>query len=281
MIYLTTNADGLNTEGIGAMVQYQLFCYSLSRHLGVEYLFEGFRNLNHWQYNGTDQETFVRSVNDFFDLPTTDQTPSQGVQKISIASIDDQIYDLLKFEGDLIIDINPSALMNYGQLNIATIEENGWIKSLRPRIGFKTGTYSENTDFCITVHIRKYTQTDCDPSPVRDLYDDSKREYYVNLIKSLNNKFSDRNPKVKIFSQGSISDFEFLNHFENVELHIEEHPLASLYSMINSDVFVMSNSSLSYIASLFRDSITFKKINFYHVTYDLNIYIVSEEGEIR
>ena len=69
MIYLYTSADGKNTEGIGAMAQYQIHTYTLSRALGVEFIGQNFTNLQHYQKYST-QEQFNMDCSKFFNFPS-------------------------------------------------------------------------------------------------------------------------------------------------------------------------------------------------------------------
>lgn len=271
MIFLTTNADGRNTEGIGAMVQYQMFCYCLSKHLGVDYVFSKFKNLQHWQYHYEDQQKFVNDVNVFFNIPSSKIESIESIEKISVQPNDKELADIINssLNKNIIIDISPITLMQYGQSNIEVIEKNNWLRDLKSNISFDQKSIYENYDqyFNVAIHIRKFTKTDCDPSAIRDLYDVSKNQYYVNLIDDIIKKYQDKKLKIHIYSQGNDSDFFKLKRDNLVEFHVEEHPLTSLYHMINSDVFVMANSSLSYIVSLYRSGLTYKKNNFYHSTY--------------
>ena len=121
----------------------------------------------------------------------------------------------------------------------------------------------------IAIHIRKYTQTDCDLNPRRELFDKSKENYYIDLINQLNNN----NNEFHIFSQGKEENFNFLKK-DNVVLHIEEHPLTSLYHMINTDVLVTANSSLSYVAHLLGNhKQCFVRDTFFHRWKPNSIYI--------
>jgi hypothetical protein len=282
MIYLTTNSDAGSTEGIGAMAQYQIFCYCLAKHLDVKYSFFGFKNLTHWQYYNVTQDMFDTDVNNFFNFPNETPANIQDFEKVSINNIDQNIYELVNTNRNLIINIAPIALMKYGQSNIGKIEKNDWLKQLRSNVlidSTLTDSDYKQQSFNVAVHIRKYTKTDCDPSPIRDLYDDSKKEYYNKLVGSIYEKYKHENLKIHIYAQGTEDEYLFLKN-DYVKLHIEEYPLISLYHMIKSDVLVMSNSSLSYIASLYRNNITYKKFNFYHTTYSNKMGLINPDGTI-
>ena len=67
-MYLFHNADGLSTEGIGAIAQYQIHTYTLSKLLGVEFASTDFVNIQHYQGNST-QNKFGEDITNFFNFP--------------------------------------------------------------------------------------------------------------------------------------------------------------------------------------------------------------------
>ena len=71
-IYFTTNSNGNHTEGIGAMAQYQIICYVLSKLYNTEYYFTGFKNLTHYQYFDITQEQWCKDITDFFNFPISE-----------------------------------------------------------------------------------------------------------------------------------------------------------------------------------------------------------------
>ncbi len=68
-IYLSTNSNGTNTEGIGAMAQYQLHTYALSKIFNINFTFSPFINLQHYQYHNVTQKQFCDDINSFFNFP--------------------------------------------------------------------------------------------------------------------------------------------------------------------------------------------------------------------
>ena len=68
MIHLFTNADGNQTEGIGAIAQCQIHTYTLSKLFGINYASTKFKNLQHYQEYDT-QENFCNDVTNFFNFP--------------------------------------------------------------------------------------------------------------------------------------------------------------------------------------------------------------------
>ena len=78
MIYLYTKADGLQTEGIGAVAQCQIHTYTLSKMLNIGFASTKFENLMHYQEHDT-QENFCRDVTNFFNFPNQIEPPSDSV----------------------------------------------------------------------------------------------------------------------------------------------------------------------------------------------------------
>jgi hypothetical protein len=110
----------------------------------------------------------------------------------------------------------------------------------------------------VSLHIRTPNPNDISVeivSPLRELYSLEKDFVrYKNLINFLKSNLDGKPIILHIHSQGFTTDFsEFLelqsNNFE-VKLHIDDHPISDIYHMSNADLFIMSNSSFSWISSL-------------------------------
>jgi len=266
-IYLSTNADGMNTEGIGAMVQSQLFTKALSDFFKCGYIFRGFKNFTHFQYFDITQEKFMKDINEFFNLY---ENQDLKIKKINISSYDDLLSILNTNADDVEIELEPGLVTHLGQYYLSEFEKSGSIRAIKNKFKFKL---EKPKEFGVALHIRKFTKTDCDTSEVRDYFTKEKEEYYLNLIDSLRETYQNKNPKFQIYSQGSEEEFNFLRS-SDVSFFIEEYPLDSIEKMLKADVFVMANSSMSYIAHLLRDHITYCKLGFYHKTYDsLKLFI--------
>jgi len=233
-MYFTTNSDGNNTEGIGAMAQYQIICYILSKLYNTKYYFTGFKNLTHYQYFNTTQKQWSKDITKFFNLPVSKKS------KLPVVNFSETNYDLNSLlNQNIILNIEPNYLLQFIDDYIDNLSVQSILKEIGNNIKFNNKLYYFNKEKQnIAIHIRKYTQTDCDPHPNRELFDESKKDYYINLVNLLNSNDS----IFHIYSQGNDKDFNFLKR-DNVVLHIEEHPLTSLYHMINADMLVTANSS--------------------------------------
>ena len=72
---------------------------------------------------------------------------------------------------------------------------------------------------------------------------------------------------------GDLTQFEeFTKLGLPIKFHIDEHPLTSLYHLIKSDVKVLSNSSFSYISSIYGEGVSIARTNFHHKIPDNVIY---------
>jgi len=273
-IYLSTDSDGGDIQGIGAMVQTQLFAKALSQLFNCNYIFRGFKNFTHYQYFDITQERFMDDINHFFNLY---ENETLQIEKIKITTLEEFFIHISNLNRNLEIELEPSLVMQLGQQYLEEFEKHGFIKQIKNKFNLKQE--KQKDDFIIAIHIRKFTKTDCDPSSFRDYFSKEKEEYYLNLVDGLREKYKSKNPKFQIYSQGSIEDFSFLKA-EDTSFFIEEYPLDSFEKMLYSDVFVMANSSLSYIVHLLRDKITYCKTGFYHKTYENLKMFIGYDGLI-
>ena len=273
MIYLKTNGNGNHTEGLGALAQYQLFTYALAKKHDCGFVFDGFKNLQHYQYNNVTQEKFSEDASAFFNF-VSDKAVGRFERIRDLTTL----YELLPAKEDLILELDWCC---FGQIMnnpgiIRDIEQQGLIEHLQlsfdtQQIYFKPGKPK------VAIHIRKFTGTDCDRSPVREVFTDQRKDFYLNLVRGISEIID---AEYHIYSQGNASDYAFLNG-PNVVMHIEEYPIVSLYHMIHSDVLVMANSSFSYIAHLLGHPITLVRSNFYHQTYDEGRVWLSYDGNFN
>ena len=242
-----TLSDGNHTEGIGALLQYQLFCYGFCKLNNFNFRFDGFKNLQHFQYTNQTQREFSNTVTTFCGLPVcNDLTNSKYLE--------------------------PQFIMKYGQENIEKIVpllKNLNLVQLSP-------VYYDTTKFNVAVHIRMFTKTDSDAAQVREYFNQISiyeiEKYYSKISGSLGAFREGKEVVYHIYSQGDIEEFQiFKNIFHNVEFYVAEHPIISLYHMMSADVFVMGNSSLSYVAHLYGRNKCIAKSSFYHSLYKPNI----------
>jgi hypothetical protein len=101
----------------------------------------------------------------------------------------------------------------------------------------------------VAVHIRKQNSDD---NHTLGLHND---DYFLNIIDFIRNMYTDKTI-FHIYSQGDENNFL---HFTNkdVVLHLNETIESTFYSMVTSQILVMSKSSLSYTAAMLSDGIVY------------------------
>ena len=140
--------------------------------------------------------------------------------------------------------------------------------------------YLDENKLNVSMHIRNFMpDRDNDHSITREYYEPGspKEKYFINLMNNIEGAF-EFEKEFHIYSQGQEEWFDnFLNQGWNVTLHINEHPLTSLYHMIKCDIRVMSNSSMSYLAALYGQGLSIARDNFPHAT--LNTVYTDDKGD--
>lgn len=283
MLYIYTPADGKNTEGIGAMAQYQIHAYNLSQAIiGARFLGRDFTNLQHYQDYGT-QEEFCKECTEFFNFPNRIELPDLEVVKFDnfTPEFEEFVEKYQNSREDKIIEINNFALMPWADTNIKWWGKERIFESLIPHIRFDPSKeYLDTNKLNVSMHIRNFMpDRDNDHSPTREYYEPGspKEKYFLNLMNGIEETF-EFDKEFHIYSQGQEEWFDsFLNQGYNVQLHINEHPLTSLYHMIKCDIRVLSNSSMSYLAALYGNGLSVARDNFPHAT--LNTVYTDADGK--
>ena len=130
----------------------------------------------------------------------------------------------------------------------------------------------------ISLHITNFIEgRDNDRGEQREQFiqGNEKEKYYIHLLQRFDEVLNKQGPALfvdkvyHIYSRsqtpGDLSQFDaFTKMGLDVRFHIDEHPLISLYHLINSDIKVLSNSSFSYISALFGEGLSIARTNFQH-----------------
>lgn len=287
MIHLFTSASGNNTEGIGAIAQCQIHAYTLSKLLGINFIGQKFTNLQHYQEHST-QEKFCEDVTRFFNVPNIMDVPEGAIR---FQGIDDEFITFVgensESQEDIFVEIDKRDLMRFADANSKNWDK--FIPDLANRVDFDQSQYYFDEDkINISLHITNFIEgRDNDRSSQREQFvpGNTKEHYYINLLQKLDNIFSSVDngtlfveKEYHIYSRsqtpGDISQFEsFTKLGLPIKFHIDEHPLVSLYHLIQSDVKVLSNSSFSYISALYGQGLSIARDNFQHVIPSNVVYI--------
>ena len=285
MIYLFTDADGKQTEGIGAIAQLQIHTFTLSKLLGIGFASTKFKNLQHYQEHDTQQK-FCDDVTKFFNFPNQIDPPSDVVKfdhvdNSFIKFIDEKRRD----DDDIYVQIKNLDLMKVADSNVD--KWGSFIPQLSKLVNInESEKYFDDDKLNISLHITNFIEgRDNDRSVSREQFvqGNQKEKYYINLLQKFDKIFNQKNKSLfidkeyHIYSRsqtpGDLSQFEsFTKLGLPIKFHIDEHPLISLYHLINSDVKVLSNSSFSYISSIYGEGVSIARTNFHHKIPDNVIY---------
>ncbi len=275
MIYLFTRADGKQTEGIGAVSQCQIHTYTLSKMLGVGFASTKFENLQHYQEYDT-QENFSNDVTNFFNFPNQIEPPSDVVK---FEHVDQTFLDFIEKNrngDDIYVEIS-----NKDLIRVAISNTDKWssvIPDLSKLVSIDDSKkYFDEDKLNISLHITNFIEgRDNDRTAQREQFEQGNRKekYYIDLLQKFDDIFNRRgrtlfvDKEYHIYSRsqtpGDLSQFEaFTKLGLPIKFHVDEHPLTSLYHLIQSDVKVLSNSSFSYMAALYGDGLNIVRDNFF------------------
>lgn len=264
--------DGFGTEGIGSMMQYHLLLKFLTDFIGVDFTYPGSTNFAHQSYSGYSQKEYFNMIDTFFNFPNIS---GEWDEVINVADITDDVLSFIESNknSDEKILINLSnchrqveAICKQYVSEIFTKER---IDKIRENLIFDGKKYfDENLN--ISLHIRTANPNDIPSeivSPYREKYVFEKDFIrYKNLIDFLKENVGEQKTTLHIHSQGFTTNFnEFLElsteRFD-IQIHIDDHPVSDLYHMSYADLFIMSNSSFSWVASLLNSNQKIARDNF-------------------
>tara|TARA_R110000868_G_scaffold28093_1_gene105739 strand:+ start:3684 stop:4586 length:903 start_codon:yes stop_codon:yes gene_type:complete len=278
-IYLHTNSDGeksqgyINSgknEGIGAISQYQILLYAVCKKFKVEFYNSGFKNIGHSTYSEYSQEEWDNSFTNFFNLSTNKIIENQ----ISFTKIDEELISFIETHindsKDFLIYLDPEEVLRYSQSIIDEIYQKKYLIDLKNNFNFNQ-QYFSNQELNISLHIRCINPEDVMFQDIRELYTSKEKFRYINLINYLKKVCTNEKVNLHIYSQGEDKNFlNILNCEEDnfkVTLHLNQNPISDIYHMCYSDLFIMSNSSFSWIVHLLNYNPTLVRNNFWHSTY--------------
>lgn len=278
-ICLQTTSDGSKTsgainsgkkEGIGAVLQGQLFLYGICKKFGLEFYNDGFKNIGHSSYNNYSDCDWDNLFTNFFNF----SSDKNFEDKIIFSKIDERFFSFIEdnknSSDDFLIYLDPEEVLRYGQSIIDEIYQQKYLIDLKNNFNFNQ-QYFSNQELNISLHIRSINPEDIMFQDCREYYDKDNNFKYINLINHLKKVCNNEKANLHIYSQGEDKNFSNILHCEEddfkVTLHLNQNPISDIYHMCHSDLFIMSNSSFSWIAHLLNYNPTLVRDNFWHSTY--------------
>lgn len=272
-IYLSVNSDGCNSEGIGSMVQYQLFAYSLAKSLNLKYAFLGFKNLQHYQ-NHTDytQSMWCEKINKYFNFPNELHSDNFSTIKLELRDLYNYLNNNLKIDENIVVDIKQWDLL---RLDVNPYKQ--YFFELSDRINHTLSLESDKNN--ISLHIRSRSKLDEKLEPVlntnREFFDKKYIHYYKNVLKRID---GEKSKKEKIFHIHTELSREELSSLQDgidskFVYYCNDFPWNSLSCMIQSNILIGAKSSFSYIAHLLNKNKCLFRNNFWQSLYKETILL--------
>jgi hypothetical protein len=239
-----------HNEGFGSAFQLQLGAYALAKHCGVEFLLTPMKNVGHIQKFSFSQEEwdlhFFEYTRDFLLQDAITEAEDLPVIELGLY----ELLDTLMYYPDSL----EKSIVNLDWTDLKTlIDHNIFLLNNIQEDLVKKYPIEKGSDFIISMHVRRSTEEDTDFSPWRRYYYPNVPNGLVDFVKEI--MPTDKNVQFHIYSQGDISDFQYFNELDEygkVFFHLDDHPVKTLDMIIKSDAFIMSKSSLSYIASVYH-----------------------------
>ena len=272
-IYLSVNSDGNNSEGIGSMVQYQLFAYALAKSLNLKYAFFGFKNLEHYQNHiGYTQSMWCEKINNYFNFPNELDSDNLSVIKLNLQELFEYLNSNPKIDKNIVIDIRQWDLL---RLNANLYKK--YFFELSDRINHEV--FLETNKNNISLHIRSRSKLDEVFEPVlntdREFFDNNNIDYYKKILKKIDEQESKKEKIFHIHTQLSENELTSLKDGINSEFkyYCNDLPWNSLSCMIQSDILIAAKSSFSYIGHLLNKNKCLFRNNFWQSLYKETILL--------
>lgn len=294
-IQLTTNIDGIyinkikqvdNMEGFGSIFQMILnlisYIYLVNKkfNIQIKYYHTPVKNIGH-KPSTLSQEEWDKKMNDYM----LTLIPKDIISYNDITNCIDTNYNNIQLINNTRINI-----IDYNNKSILDSNINDIYKYLQNN--YKYRDIDKNV-INISLHIRNFNNNDICLGEEREYFNKCSyvKEYYINLIKTIkkycneilplagsgqilpDGKGQNKSLIFHIHSQGSKEQFsDIMSLNENIILHLDKDLCTTLDDLINSDILVLSKSSLSAIVNYYSRGINIVLDNFWHKLTENTIY---------
>jgi len=269
MFINNVTANGNYIEGLGSVLSPKLISYGISRSVGIKFVDNDLKNiyLGNSSSDNMSNEKYDEVLNNFlnFDFVNTGKNntkpfdiffdyPHPGKEKVS------GIYRFLNKK-------KRDTFFLLFQYYISKIYNEKYITDLKSNIddSFRSTYYKEGKN--IVIHLRAPSDADVTFAASRNFFygsfEDSDR--VNNIIRQIEHSEKSQKLNFHIVSTGNIKNFKFLDTlFEKNEifLHLDLNITETFSMMVHNDLFIASQSGLSYAAHLLNEKPTIFPNNF-------------------
>ena len=280
MIFLKTNSDGFDSEGIGSVIQWHLLLYGICKDLDINFFSDKFVNISHYQYNNISKVKWSNDYTNFFNIHKPQKFDIEYDFDGTIGDLNEFIQENKDVEKNICIEVDKKFIVDNGFSLLNEIFYNDYLKDIRENLNYQKETYFDPTKYNISIHLRSLNNCDVPTYPSMETYHVYKNANDIkNIFDILKEKYYNKNVCVYVHSQGDEKDFQDLvelstDNFQ-VILKLNQHPIDDIYHMSNSDVFIMSKSSYSWICHLLNPNQTIVRDDFYQPTYPNRVLLDS------
>jgi FkbM family methyltransferase len=273
--YFYVGSNSYDTEGIGALLQWQLWAYALSKIYNKKYIFEGFKNVSHYRFENLSKEDYSIKLNKFFCLS-------------DLSAKNHEIYEKLEIYQNNELNIDEKSTYKNRRLIQRTFDKriNSAFKGeFLLEVGRKIPipTIFDPSETNIGVHLRVTNPDDVDFSEKRQYFD--KDNNSVNRVNKIINYIEQKYPNESLcfhlivqYENEKLRQIDLLNSNNKINFLIGEDIFSTMSILIHSDILIGSNSSLSYVCHLLSGSESYFEKNFPYKLYP-NSYFHSD-GEL-
>lgn len=274
---ISVSSDSYNTDGLGALLQWQLWAYSLSLLYNKSYFFNGFKNIAHYQFEGLTSEKYDEKVNAFFDL----QTHSENEPGYSL-----KIYEESKSEiPDAEIIKNRRTIQRTFDSKIIAIFQERYLIEIGEGLD-KSTLIRRRDNINVGIHLRMFNKNDTvfDDIESFKLFDRDQKSVFRlnNIISHIEKAYPNRDVDFYLLIQydsKKLNELVISRERNNLYKIIGVDVLETISTLVEVDILVGANSSLSYICHLLSGKKAYFSNEFRYNLYPNSNYF-DEDGNI-
>jgi hypothetical protein len=266
---ISVNSDTHYTNAIGAALQWQLWTFCLSKLYNKNYYFNGFKRIEHFEFENMESKDFDLSFDKFFNL-----------EKHSVASTS----KILKIYDDPLTGIQEKSVYKNRRMiqrtfdrNINKIYKKNIFLELKNEI--KISNFIVRDAINVSIHLRVLNNLDLEFDDIDSFKLFNKDPNSVKRVNRLIAQIEQKYPLKKIFfhlviqnPDKKLKEVKINNPINSLKVHSDLNVYESLKLLISSDILVCSNSSFSYVAHIISGSESYFSSDFRYKIYPNSRY---------
>lgn len=248
MLYLHSSSDGSGTEGIGAVLQYQLFLFHLARVHGCQHLFAGFSNL---LGDPMPEGQFDAMANRYVNMPSRSVPP--GIPMVPYSGEDIGSLAAALSREDAVVTFAPQDLWPLMEHHVRDESLGESMRQLRRMLCYDGPSLFQPGVPSAIAHVRVWVDgQDRDRNDRRDLLAPGHAAGYLAAFEMVRRANPGLPVDMHAVCQRENPETRLLES-EGVRVHYGNHTITDLHHMVHADYLITSNSSFSYVAHLLGD----------------------------